>query len=344
MYGVLGLCEPLVQYRRVLRMYCCYILRNIAPCSVQCTRILNNVPYRQESCIKAAHSKTFDTNTVSESEIRRKAAGAHLSLPVSLLSSPPPQLLASMATCPPTHRSSEEAHEAAHTFALNHVLGRGVDVRLISTHHAADSAVRPVHPIGAGAGAGEGGRERSNVEGEALQGVPELGTVRMKLGHEGMLSVASELPTGRFFIELEGRRYSGVLVWRKVSVLLRQSCCPLTGVTGNVQMLLPATLDAAQNMDFRRWNTIFKEVYRLFADVLSEDQLDAVKSVVYAYSWFGRTSTRAPAYNPVAMWGELQQLLFAAVNMTLHLGSTGEDMMMNVWMWARQRIPVRLHC
>ncbi|OJT15391.1 hypothetical protein TRAPUB_8040 [Trametes pubescens] len=230
-----------------------------------------------------------------------------------------------MATRPTTGRSSEEgAREAAPMVALNHVLGRAVDAMLIS--RAAESATTD-GPSTDGAGravqlpedAREGGGEQSTVEEGAHQRVPELGTARMQLGHEGLPAIAEELPVGRFFVELEGRKHSGALVWRK--------------------MLLPATLHAAQSMDYRRWNTIFQEVHRVFADVLSEDQLDAFKSIVYAYAWFARTSSRAPEYNPLAIWGELQQLLFTAVNMALHLGSTGEDMLMNVWLWARQRIP-----
>lgn len=66
--------------------------------------------------------------------------------------------------------------------------------------------------------------------------------------------------------------------------------------------------------------------------------IDAISTLLYLYSWF--TTTMMNDYMRGA-WGELRDLLKTATVMSQTLRMPGEDLILNVEMWACSRLPVR---
>ncbi|OJT07310.1 hypothetical protein TRAPUB_1840 [Trametes pubescens] len=110
------------------------------------------------------------------------------------------------------------------------------------------------------------------------------------------------------------------------------------------KILLPTSLAGAHVMDFHAWNAQVQDVCKTFAGLLTEDQLDTIKTLAYVYIWFSRQAMVATTGNEhsdvPALWAALQELLLTAIIMGSYLGTPGEDLIQNVQQWARSQLRV----
>lgn len=88
-----------------------------------------------------------------------------------------------------------------------------------------------------------------------------------------------------------------------------------------------------------------RDIRRRFGDLLNNEQIDSLMNMAYVYLWFSQQPLTDRGENDarvVSLWNDLQQLQTAAAAMGVYLSTPGEDLLMNVYMWARTNIPARL--
>lgn len=111
------------------------------------------------------------------------------------------------------------------------------------------------------------------------------------------------------------------------------------------QIHLPVALRDAAHLTFRAWDSVLRDIRRLFGPLLSDEQMDALTGLAYIYIWFARQTVAVGVAADHAshikhLWDELTELMTTAAAMGDYLDTPGEDLLINVEQWGRARIPV----
>ncbi|KAH9902468.1 hypothetical protein C8Q73DRAFT_785142 [Cubamyces lactineus] len=127
----------------------------------------------------------------------------------------------------------------------------------------------------------------------------------------------------------------------RVSLVLHARKDDSSFVTHKVD--LPHTLALALEVSPRIWAERSAEVERLFGDSLNAEQRRAWATIVEVFRWFAAPNTHSPERPaPLALWTELHEMLTMAAGMGAFLGTPGEDLIVNVELWARRHMPLNL--